>query len=172
MGKPDVGPQRQKFCTQIDQHNVEVVRAHMGLGVNENVLRRAAGGQLLQNEAVAGVPGAGVELSVGKGAGAPLSKLHVGPGIQHAGAPEVLHIRRSMLHASSPFQHNGPQTRPGQHQSGEQPRRPAPTTTGAVSGAGGADGKTYPGERSSRETFLLRQRRSTAASSFTDTATV
>ena len=45
--KPDVRPQLQQAPAQIHQGDVEVVRAHMGLGVDEDVLRSAAGDQRL-----------------------------------------------------------------------------------------------------------------------------
>ena len=40
--KPDVRTQVQQLPPQVLQGDVEVVRAHMGLGVDEDVLRRAA----------------------------------------------------------------------------------------------------------------------------------
>ncbi len=41
----------------------------------------------------------GVELSVGKGPGAPLAKLDIGQGVQAAGLPVFFDIRRPLLHA-------------------------------------------------------------------------
>ena len=69
------------------------------------------------------IPGTGIELAVGKGAGAALAELYVGLRVQHAGAPEVFHILLALLHAASPLQQDGLQARPGQHQRGKQPRR-------------------------------------------------
>ena len=95
----------------------------MGLCVNQNVLRRAAGDQLLQNKAVTGVLSAGIQLSVGKRTRAALSKLHVGADVQLSGLPEPFHIRLTLLHGSTPFQKD--RLCPGlcQHQRGKQPRR-------------------------------------------------
>ena len=121
--KADVRPQAEQLPAQIFQNGVQVVGAHMGLGVGQNVLRRPAGHQLLQNEAVARVFGAGVQLSVGEGAGAALAELDIGGGVQRAGGPEALHIRLPRLHGTAPLQQDGPQARPGQHQGAEETRR-------------------------------------------------
>ena len=94
----------------------------MGLGVHQNILRSAAGDQLLQNEAVADVPGAGVELAVGKGTGAALPELNVGGEVQLPGGPEALHVLRPALHAPSTLQQDGTQPRPGQYQGGKEAR--------------------------------------------------
>ena len=83
---------------------MEIVRAHMGLGVNEDVRRRAAGGQALQDEAVPGVLGAGVQLPVGEGPGPAFAKLDVGLRVQSPGGPEALHVRLAGLHGPAPLQ--------------------------------------------------------------------
>ena len=75
----------------------------MGLGVDEDILRRAAGYESFQNEAVAGVPGAGGELAVGKSAGTALTELNVGGLVQPAAGPEPLHIRLSRVHIRAPL---------------------------------------------------------------------
>ena len=77
--------------------------------------RGAAGDQLLQNEAVADVPGTGVEFSVGEGAGTALTELDIAGGVQHAGLPKPLHIGGPVLHTAAPLQQDGPETRAGQH---------------------------------------------------------
>ena len=96
----------------------------MGLGVDENILRRAAGYESFQNEAVAGVPGAGGELAVGKRTGAALTELDVGGLIQPAAGPEPLHIRPALLHGTAALEQNGAQSGLGQHQSGKEAAGP------------------------------------------------
>ena len=105
---------------------MEKVRAHVGLGVDENVLRRAAGHQRLQNEAVAEVLGAGVQLAVGEGAGAALAELDIGGQVQLSCGPEPLHVRLPLFHRAAPLQQDGPLAGPGQHQSGEESGGPGP----------------------------------------------
>ena len=75
----------------------------MGLGVDEDVLRRAVADQGFQNEAVAGVPGAGVQLAVGEGSRAALAKLDIGLQVQPPRFPEPLHILRPPLHIPAPL---------------------------------------------------------------------
>ncbi len=101
---------------------VEVIRAHMGLGVNEDVPRRAAGSQALQDEAVAEVLGAGRQLPVGEGPGPALAELDVGLRVQGPGGPEPLHVRPAGLHRAAPLQEDGPLARLRQRQGGEEPR--------------------------------------------------
>ena len=60
MAEADVRPQREELFSHIFQGNMEHIRTHMGLGVHEDALRRAAGNQLLQDEAMARILGAGV----------------------------------------------------------------------------------------------------------------
>ena len=103
---------------------MEVVRPHVGLGVHQDVPGRAAGGQLLQDEAVADVLRAGIELAVGEGPGAALPELDVGPRVQASRAEEGFHIALPLLHRAAPLQQDGAQPRLGQHQGGEEPRGP------------------------------------------------
>ena len=81
VAEADVAAQVQKLPPEAGQHPVEVVGAHMGTGVPEDALRRAVGHQLSQDEAVAGVPGAGIQLAIGEGPSAPLAELDVGLGL-------------------------------------------------------------------------------------------
>ena len=92
----------------------------MGLGIHQNGRRRAAGYQLFQNKAVAGILGAGVQFAVGEGTGAALAKLDVGLGIQRAVGPEPFHIRRPLLGGLTALKENGAQTCVGEHQRGEE----------------------------------------------------
>ena len=82
---------------------MEHIRTHMGLGVHENALRRAAGNQLLQDEAMAQILGAGVQLSVGKSPGAALAKLHIGVGKKGPTGPKIFHILLPLLHGLAPL---------------------------------------------------------------------
>ena len=102
--KADIRPPFDKLFTEIFQHHVEIIGAHMGLGVHQNVLRGAVLHQLLQDKAVADVLGAGIELAVGKGTGAALAELDVGDEVQHTCGPEPLHVLRPLLHAAAPLQ--------------------------------------------------------------------
>ena len=124
MAKPDVRAQRQQLSAHVLQCDMQHIRSHMGLGVPEDVLRRTARHQLLHNVTMAQVLGAGVQLAVGKRACAAFTELDVGFGIQHAAAPEALHILLAALHALAPLQHDGLRPAPGQHQRREQARRP------------------------------------------------
>ena len=102
---------------------MEIVGTNMGLGVIEDLLRRTAADQLLQNKAVPEILGAGVQLAVGKGPGAALSELNVAGEVQLSGGPEALHIGRAVLHAAAPLQQNGPCACSCQYQRGKQARR-------------------------------------------------
>lgn len=105
---------------------MEHIRAHMGLGVHQDALRRAAGRQLLQDPPVPDVSGAGVQLPVGKGPGAALAELYVGLRVQHSGAPEGRHVPLPGHGVLPPLQHDGPQAAPGQNKGREQAPRTGP----------------------------------------------
>ena len=124
--KADVRPQGGQLPAEVLEDDMEIVRAHMGLGVNEDVRRRAAGGQALQDEAVPGVLGAGVQLPVGEGPGPAFAKLDVGLQVQSPGGPEALHVRLAGLHGPAPLQEDGPLSGQGQRQGGEEPRGSRP----------------------------------------------
>ena len=126
VAKADVRPQAHQLPPEVFQGDVELVCAGVGVGVNKDALRHAALHQLPQNPPVAQVPGAGVQLPVGEGPGAPLAELDVGGEVQHPGAPEVLHILLPLLHGLSPLQEDGPGPGLGQNQGAEQPCRPGP----------------------------------------------
>ena len=110
VAEADVRSHGEKFFAQIFQCGVQHVGAHVGLGVGEDALRCAAGDQLLQDPAVAQIPGAGVQLPVGKSAGAALTELHIGLRQQLAALPEALHVPLPLLHGLPPLQQNGAQT--------------------------------------------------------------
>ena len=95
----------------------------MGLGVIGDAFRRTVLVKLLQHPAHALVMGAGVQLAVGKGAGAALAELHVILRVQRAALTEGLHGGSPLLHSLPPFQHDGPCSGPGQHQGREHTRR-------------------------------------------------
>ena len=93
----------------------------MGLGIHQNGFRSAAGNQCFQNEAMAGITGAGIQLSVRKGACAALAELDIGFRTEQPRLPESGYIGAALLHRQAPLQKNGMQTAFGQHQSGKQP---------------------------------------------------
>ena len=108
---------------EILQGDVEIVGAHVGLGVGEDSVRRAAGHHPFQDPPVAQIPGAGVQFSVGEGPGAAFAKLDVGLGVQRPAVPESLHIPDAPLRGLAPLQQDGPSAAQGQDQSGEETRR-------------------------------------------------
>ena len=116
----DVRPGSQQLPPQGLQRDVEHIRAHMGLGIGENILRRTAAHQCLHDKAVAQILRAGVQLAVGKRARAALAELDVALRVQQAGAPEAGHVLLALLHRLPPLQQDGPCAAPGQHQRGEQ----------------------------------------------------
>ena len=124
MAEADVAAQRLQLPAQADQQGLEVVGAHMGLGLPEDALRRAVAHQGLQDEAVAHVPGAGVQFAVREGPGPALPELDVGGGVQRSGVPEALHVPPPALHVPAPLQEDGPRAAPGQGQGAEQSPRP------------------------------------------------
>ena len=73
---------------------------------------------------MAHIPGAGVQLAVGKGSRAPLAELDVGRGVQRPGGPEPLHILLPPLHVPPPLQQDGRRTAPGQGQGAEEATGP------------------------------------------------
>ena len=95
----------------------------MGLGVDEDVRRGSETHQLLQNPAVAHIVGAGVQLAVGKGAGAAFSELNIGGGAQQACFPEKGHVLAALLHGSAPLEQNGLCAGMAQQQCTEKPCR-------------------------------------------------
>ena len=126
VAEADIAAQVLQLPPEGDQGPVEVVGTHVGLGVHQDALRRAVGHQGLQDEAVAGVPGAGVQLPVGEGPGAALAELDVGLRVQGPCGPEPLHVRLAALHVPPPLQQNGPGAAPGQGQGAEEASGPGP----------------------------------------------
>ena len=137
----DVAAQRQELPPETGEHPAQVVRAHVGLGVPEDGWRRAVGRQGLQNEPVAHVPGAGVQLAVGEGPRAPLAELDVGRGVQPAGGPEPLHVRLPPLHVPPLLQQDGRRAAPGQGQGAEEATGPRAHHHGPGPGSGDGGGQ-------------------------------
>ena len=67
----------------------------------------------------AGVVDASGEFAVGEGAGASLTKLHIGAGVQRSGGPVGLHRLGALVHVAATLQYHGLQASPGQGQGGE-----------------------------------------------------
>ncbi len=141
----DVAAQLQELPPEAGQGAAQVVRAHVGLGVPEDGLRRAVGGQGLQNEPMAHVPGAGVQLAVGEGPRAPLAELDIGRGVQRPGGPEPLYVLLPPLHIPPPLQQDGRCAAPGQGQGAEE--APGPRAHHHGPGPGGGDGGGQPVDR-------------------------
>ena len=99
-----VRPGRLQLLPQGLQGDVELVGAHVGLGVGQNGIRCAAADQRLQNEAVAQILRAGVQLAVRKGAGAALAKLDVAVRVQRAAGPEALNVRLTVFYRPAALQ--------------------------------------------------------------------
>ena len=140
----DVRAQRQQLPPQGLQGDVELVGTHMGQCVGEDALRRAAGYQLLHDEAVAQVAGAGVQLAVGKRPGAALAELDVALCIQLTGGPETLYVPLPLLHALPALQQNGACAAFCQHQRGKQSGRPRAYYDGAHLRRGDGGGERVP----------------------------
>ena len=124
MAEADLRPQAQQLLPHGFERRVEHIRAGVGVGVNQDAVRHAELHQLSQDPAVAEIPGAGVQLPVGKSAGTALAELDIGGGIQDPGAPEGLHILLPLLHRLAPLQEDGLCAGLGQNQGAEQPSRP------------------------------------------------
>ena len=116
-------PQSLHPAAQVLHHGEQHIGPHMRFGVKENFFLCAALNQLLQDPAVPGVVGAGVQLPVGEGSGAALPKLDVAPGIQAAGLPEGLN---QTVAGGGVLPRSGPGAGSGlrQNQSGKHTGRP------------------------------------------------
>ena len=82
---------------------MELVGAHVGLGVRKNSVRRAAAHQRLHNKPVAHVLGAGVQLTVGERPCAALAELDFALRVQRAAVPEPIHIRLPLFYGLPPL---------------------------------------------------------------------
>ena len=119
-GKAHLAPQGDDLLPDAAHHPGQPVGADVGLGVGEDLFRGPGFHQLLQHLADAGVPGAGGELPVGEGAGAPLAKLHVALRVQNPPLPEGFYALLPLLHGQAPLQHQGALAALGQDQPGEE----------------------------------------------------
>ena len=86
----------------------------MGLGPPENVLRRTAGAEGLQDEELPGGLGAGGELAVRECAGAALPELHVALGIQDGVGLQGGHVPGALLDGLAALDEDGPGAGHGQ----------------------------------------------------------
>ena len=103
-------------------HVYQHVRADVGLGVVDNVLRRAVRGKLLQHPADALVVRVRVELAVGECPRAALAELHVALGIKHPARAERLHLFAARVHILSALQYDRARARLGEPQRREHAR--------------------------------------------------
>ena len=88
----------------------------MGFGIKENIFSCAGFYKLLQNPADSGIIHAGVQLSVRKGTGTALAKLHIAFFIQATGLPEYLYLFMACKRVFSPLQHQRMKSRYSKHQ--------------------------------------------------------
>ena len=122
--EPEIGPQGQQLPPQVPQDNAQPIGTYMGLGVPQDILRRAVFHQPLHDPAMPHISGAGVQLSVRERPCASLAELDIGLRIQYPALPKPPHILLPLLHAAAPLQYDGLHAAFGQHQRREQARRP------------------------------------------------
>ena len=115
--KTDISAQIEQLLTEILQSKMEIIRAYMGFGIDQDVFRCTAGDKVLQNEAVTDVLGSGIQFSVGEGTGTALTELNITGGIQHTGGPETFHICLALLDILTTLQQNRFEAGTGQNQS-------------------------------------------------------
>ena len=123
--KPDFAARCLDPSADRRDYNLEPVCADMGLTLIYNVARRAGFCKDRQDFLTAPrlVVDLRIELSIGEGARAALSELHVGSGIQFAALPVVFDVLRSLLHTPPPLKQDRPIAMLCQHQCAEQARR-------------------------------------------------
>ena len=105
--KAHIAAQGDQLLADVLHRLAQHVGADVGLVGPAHVRRGPGLDQGVQHRSDAGVVGAGGQLAVGEGAGAPLAELHVGGAGQLPGAPEVLHVLCALLHRAAPLQHDG-----------------------------------------------------------------
>ncbi len=104
-------------------HLPEHIRAHMGLGLEGNVLRCAHLPEGLQDQGAPAVIDACQQLPVREGTCTSRTELDVGLGVQDPPGAEPLHGLHPILHAVPPVYDQRCKARPGQEQGAEQTRR-------------------------------------------------
>ena len=124
--KAKLRPQCGQLPAEVLENPAEVVCSHMGLGIHQDLRRRSAGHQPLQDETVANILRAGVQFPVGKSSGAAFTELDIGFRVQDSRRPETLHVRPAFFHTAAPLQKNGPLARLRQHQGRKESRRARP----------------------------------------------
>ena len=106
MGKAHLRAEREQLTAHVLQDGIQLIRADVRLGVEQNIFARAETDEFLQNKAVPQVFGAGRELAVGKCAGAALAELHVRDRVQLAGLPEMPDIAPALLDTAAALEHD------------------------------------------------------------------
>ena len=117
--KADRAAQREDLPAQIAHHLTQMIGAHVGLGHEENLLRRAHAMEGLQHMAAAGILDARIELAVGERARAALAELDVALRLQRAAGPEGLHVPGALVHGLAALDDHGLQPRLRKPQRGE-----------------------------------------------------
>ena len=128
--EPHLSPGLLDGPTQVAHDVDEQVGADMGLGVHEDVRRRAGLHEGLQHMADMGRFDARVQLAVGKRARTALTELDIRALIERGTGIEGLDDFHAIAHGSTPFHYQRTQSGPRQIQRAEQPRRPRPDYDG------------------------------------------
>ena len=131
MGKADLSAAGEDIPADGLDHARQHVRADVGLGVIEHVLPGTVLIELAQHKGDAAVVGAGVQLAVGKGAGAALAELDVVFSVQRAAGAKALDCRDAGVHVPSALEYNGSCSRAGKQQRGKHARRAKAHDNGA-----------------------------------------
>ncbi len=124
--EPHLSPGLLDGPTQVAHDVDEQVGADMGLGVHEDVRRRAGLHEGLQHMTDMGRFDARVQLAVGKRARTALTELDIRALIERGTGIEGLDDDHALVHGSPTLHHERLQPGAGQIQRAEQPRRPCP----------------------------------------------
>ena len=104
-------------------HRQQYIGAHMGLGIEKDVLPCAKFHKSLQNPANPGIIDTGIQLSVGKGARAALAELDIAAGVQLTGGEKPLHFGVAAGRILAPLQNDGALTGHSKDQRRKHTRR-------------------------------------------------
>ena len=105
--KPHLATQADDAFAQILYHIQQHIRAHMGLGIVQNILTGTRFDKLLQNPADPGIIDTRIQLAIGKSTCATLTELYIADFVQLTGSKEFLHLFMPCLGILTPFQNDG-----------------------------------------------------------------
>ena len=119
--------QRFDGGTQAFHHRHQPEGADMRLADEQDFLGRAGADEFLQHLAaqMMRVLDAGIQLAVGKGAGAAFAELHIAFRVQHTAPPQAPGVAGAFAHQLAAFQDDRPEAHLREDQRGEQPARAA-----------------------------------------------